>query len=195
MRSHSRVEVASMRFIAENTSVPVPKVWLHFRWKQLDYIVMQRMPGQCLDSIWPSLPDESKEIIVEQLAKYVHEVRSIPSPAGTQICSVLGGPIRNYRMYDDGNTGPFRDEEHLNLQLRCRHPVGESVPIVAVAHAKPHPLVFTHGDLMAHNVMVQGTRVTAIIDWECAGWFPAHIEHCMAMNWQNWKLVYKPWRP
>ncbi|PBK82493.1 hypothetical protein ARMGADRAFT_1048631 [Armillaria gallica] len=144
-----------MPIIAENTSVPVPKVWLHFRWKQLDYIVMQRMPGH--------LPDESKEIIVEQLAKH--------------ICPVLGGPVCNYRMYDDGNTGPFRDEAHLNLQLRCRHWVEESVPIVVVAYAKPHPLVFTHGNLIACNIMVQGTRVTAIIDWECAGSFPAHIEY------------------
>ncbi len=91
---------------------------------------------------------------------------------------MLRGPVCYYRMYDDGNISLFRDEVHLNLQLRCRHPVEESVPIVAVAHAKPHPLVFTHGDLMARNIMVQETRVTAIIDWECAGSFPAHIEYC-----------------
>ncbi|KAK0190017.1 hypothetical protein F5146DRAFT_1201318 [Armillaria mellea] len=42
--------------------------------------------------------------------------------------------------------------------------------------------------------MVQGTRVIVIINWECAGWFPAHIEYCMVMNWQNWKLVHELWR-
>ncbi|KAK0201146.1 hypothetical protein DFS33DRAFT_1242400, partial [Desarmillaria ectypa] len=146
------------------------------------YIFMRRIPGQCLVTIWPDLLNESEKIIIEQLAKYVHEIRCIPPPSGTQFCSVSGGPIRNYLMYVDGNTSSFRDEVYLNLQLRCRCPVEDSVPIVAIAHAKSYLLIFTHGDLMARNIMVQGTRVTVIIDWDCVGWFPVHIEFCIAMK-------------
>ncbi|KAK0186534.1 kinase-like domain-containing protein [Armillaria mellea] len=195
MRFDSRVEVASMRFIATNTSVPVPKIWLQFRWRELHYVIMQRAPGQCLAEIWPDLQDEAKLIIVEQLAQYIREIRSISPPTDTRICSVLGGPIRNFRMHDDGDTGPFRDEAQLNLQLRRQHPVEDCAAIVAIAHAKSHPLVFTHGDLVPRNIMVQGTEVTAILDWECAGWYPAHTEYCMAMNWENWNLALEDWRP
>lgn len=41
---------------------------------------------------------------------------------------------------------------------------------------------FTHGDLTPLNIMVSGPpgfcRVTAVIDWEQAGWYPEYWEHC-----------------
>jgi aminoglycoside phosphotransferase (APT) family kinase protein len=41
---------------------------------------------------------------------------------------------------------------------------------------------FTHGDLTLRNIMVSGPpglcRVTAIIDWEQAGWYPEYWEFC-----------------
>jgi thiamine kinase-like enzyme len=35
--------------------------------------------------------------------------------------------------------------------------------------------------------------VLAIIDWECAGWFPAHWEICKMINWEKWGLRFG-WR-
>lgn len=41
---------------------------------------------------------------------------------------------------------------------------------------------FTHGDLNLGNIMVTGSpgthRITAILDWEQAGWYPEHWEYC-----------------
>ncbi|KAJ3837705.1 hypothetical protein F5878DRAFT_621697 [Lentinula raphanica] len=34
------------------------------------------------------------------------------------------------------------------------------------------------------NILVKGNRVTGLIDWECAGWFPAHWEYIKA-NWTD----------
>ncbi|TDL20692.1 hypothetical protein BD410DRAFT_363616 [Rickenella mellea] len=56
-------------------------------------------------------------------------------------------------------------------------------PEVAISHTKAHPLVLTHNDLFPRNIMVSGTNVTAILDWECAGWFPSHWEYCKCVNW------------
>lgn len=38
--------------------------------------------------------------------------------------------------------------------------------------------VFNHGDLSQHNVLVDPTslKITAIIDWEYAGFFPEYFE-------------------
>ena len=35
-------------------------------------------------------------------------------------------------------------------------------------------LVFTHADLAPRNILVEGGHVTAIFDWEDAGWYQAH---------------------
>ena len=45
------------------------------------------------------------------------------------------------------------------------------------------PIVFTHNDLCAPNVLLsRGTnpRVAAIIDWGQSGWYPSYWEYCKA---------------
>ncbi|EZF43583.1 hypothetical protein H113_02868 [Trichophyton rubrum MR1459] len=36
---------------------------------------------------------------------------------------------------------------------------------------------FTHADLSPSNIMVKDGKITAIIDWEFAGWFPEYWEY------------------
>jgi thiamine kinase-like enzyme len=37
-------------------------------------------------------------------------------------------------------------------------------------------LVFTHADLADRNILVQDGRITGILDWEWAGFYPEHWE-------------------
>lgn len=37
---------------------------------------------------------------------------------------------------------------------------------------------FTHGDLLPHNILVDGSKITAIFDWETAGYYPDFWEYC-----------------
>lgn len=37
--------------------------------------------------------------------------------------------------------------------------------------------MFTHGDLTQHNIIVQGNKVTGLIDWKYAGWYPEYWEY------------------
>ena len=37
---------------------------------------------------------------------------------------------------------------------------------------------FTHGDLLPKNIMVQGSTVTALIDWAEGGFYPEFWEYC-----------------
>ena len=34
-----------------------------------------------------------------------------------------------------------------------------------------HGIVFTHGDLRPHNIMVEGGRIMSLLDCESAGWY------------------------
>lgn len=45
------------------------------------------------------------------------------------------------------------------------------------------PIVFTHADLVACNVLVtpgRRPRVAAVLDWAQAGWYPSYWEYCKA---------------
>ncbi|KAN0123120.1 kinase-like protein [Russula decolorans] len=41
--------------------------------------------------------------------------------------------------------------------------------------AKTH---LTHGDLLPHNILVKGSKITGIFDWETAGYYPEFWEYC-----------------
>lgn len=79
----------------------------------------------------------------------------------------------------------------MNRHLRHGHSIAKFPPI-AEAHYRTHPIVFTHGDLAMRNIMVQGDTITAVLDWESAGWFPAHWEYCKMLfadpqwQWRDW---------
>ena len=42
---------------------------------------------------------------------------------------------------------------------------------------RDHEIVFSHGDLNLHNIVVKDGDIVALLDWECAGWYPEHWEY------------------
>ncbi|KAJ3502385.1 hypothetical protein NLJ89_g8911 [Agrocybe chaxingu] len=191
---HGEVEAATMRFIRERTTIPVPRVWGVLTFQGLPYIFMSRLPGRDLwnPDIWQSLPESVNERILSQLRDYVGQLRELEPPSEPPlICSVLGGPVLDHRLSTTGPYGPYRDEAQFNSQRRQGYTVeqyaayrnfpSEILSAVRRAHTIRHSIVFTHNDLHPGNILVEGDRVTGIVDWECAGWFPAHWEYVKAL--------------
>ena len=115
------------------------------------------------------------------------------------ICSITGGLIRSLRVpYTDDlkhHIGPYNTEAEFNEQLiECsrRHnqyhrekftreewggTYDDFQARAATLHGVKHPIKFTQGDLTMHNVMVTYSgHLSAIIDWESAGWYPDYWE-------------------
>ncbi|KAF9075099.1 hypothetical protein BDP27DRAFT_1212893 [Rhodocollybia butyracea] len=44
------------------------------------------------------------------------------------------------------------------------------------------PIRFAHADLLPRNIMVDGTTITAVIDWATAGFWPGYWEYCRMHN-------------
>lgn len=161
---------------------------------------MSRIRGVALSTVWDTAEPQFRETIVGQLASYFHELRTLHTPHGRRICSILGGPVRDFRLRYE-HVGPFEDEDDFNrrgarFNKDFEYLPAEGMPqLVAAAHSIRHDIVFTHGDLATRNVMVDGATVTAILDWECAGWFPEHWEYCKSIfATQSWDLEdWLPW--
>ncbi|TFY62614.1 hypothetical protein EVG20_g6636 [Dentipellis fragilis] len=175
-------ETAALQLVAGNTTVPVPRVWLSLSWSGKHYIFMSRISGATLENVWKDYSPETRNRIVAQLRGYVAQIRTLQTPYGPRICSTVGGPCGDARLLS-GSKGPFEDEDAMNTSLRCGLPFHEETSAaVRAAHSMHHPIVFTHGDIAKRNIIVEKEtgRILALIDWEHAGWFPAHWEYCKA---------------
>ena len=187
----SLAEASAMRFVAENTTIPVPKVYSAFEHKGVVYIVMERIDGLYLAHGWLQRTDESRARILSSLRRMIEQLRQIPAPAGCGVSNADGGPIYDPRLPGPKHWGPFRtiDDFHRKLRLDLDQPVyrgrplGEDFGRLISFHKQQWPSpVFTHGDLSSLNILARGDEVVGIVDWETSGWMPPYWEYTSAWN-------------
>ncbi|KAI1370648.1 kinase-like protein [Hypoxylon crocopeplum] len=190
-------EAATMIFIAKNTSIPVPRVHCSFVYRNRAYIVMERIEGDQLGTIWNKLSDADRESIISQLRRMLQELRAIQPPPGTGVESCVGGSLRDPRMArSQPRFGPFKTIEEFHLWLREGQSLenfSDGFPNhedtqdtrdfkeMVIRQDRPWPApVFTHADLNPWNILVRGGQVVGIIDWETSGWYPVYWEYTSA---------------
>ncbi|KAI0649412.1 hypothetical protein C8Q79DRAFT_903193 [Trametes meyenii] len=150
-------------------------------------ILMTRIHGVELDLLEDDQID--LDVIRGDLVRILAKMRRFTSPHGDAVCGVDGGPVRGplvpmsplpacaseAAFYDTmrriGYFSPASDDER---ELLC---VARTEKFFALA---PHAIVFTHGDLHKHNIMVGADgHISGIIDWESAAWLPEYWEFGM----------------
>lgn len=188
-----RNELNAMNCVRRYTSIPIPKpldfVTLSGAGDNTDhtegYLLMTRVPGAPLSSCYEALSDHDVEHITAQLQDYVTQMRAIPNEVNLEhpFCNTLGEAIRDHGIGNAGAdiaVGPFPDETAFNQKLRCADDPAR----------QGHRAFFTHADLNPRNIMVQelpqpdgtyGWRVTGILDWETAGFYPEYWEYTKAL--------------
>lgn len=191
----SLIEAKTMLFIAERTSIPIPRLYASYVYGPLDrdvddfgsvydtYIFMEFIEGEDLEKSWERYNTIEKQQLSVDLKKYMTELRSIP-PAN-YIGSVHGGPVTDVILeWSTTSKGPFNSEEDFNTTIadtfvaKSKGHVGPYIRSMLNSHK--HSIVFTHGDLRPANIIVRDGRVAAIIDWEMAGWYPDYWEFVKA---------------
>jgi serine/threonine protein kinase len=69
-----------MLFVRERSHMPVPRVYGLYSKNNKNYIVMERIAGPTLLSLWPNLQHSEKEGITRLLRVDVDELRNLPAP-------------------------------------------------------------------------------------------------------------------
>ncbi|RGB42738.1 kinase-like domain-containing protein [Rhizophagus diaphanus] len=123
-------EVATMKYVAQNTSIKVPEVYdwdgtVHNLIK-IPYILMERLPGQHLYRVWDELTVEKKKCVLSQIVDTLLELwtkcqfEEIGCLYMDFITSTFRiGPIVDPVFYVEGRnaipsfTGPFRSMQEL----------------------------------------------------------------------------------
>ncbi|KAJ9636997.1 uncharacterized protein PV06_08151 [Exophiala oligosperma] len=201
-------EGQKMQFVrACTTTVRVPRVYALFKdpLTPANYIVMEKIQGQTLQTLWASLDDGRKDRICRQLETNLTEMRALPSPGG--YCALGNLPL-NCPIYC--KVRPTSTEAEFNDALAdaCVRDVPdrhnpkevwwtEYIRRAFASSLRDHPPTFSHGDLQTKNIMVSPEDDTVtIIDWELSGWFPSYWEYTSAMigaagtmyetDWYKW---------
>ncbi|KAK2731424.1 hypothetical protein FQN57_003447 [Myotisia sp. PD_48] len=187
-KSDILVNMAAMtiNFIRKNCpQIPVPKVFGSWKGEDgIESLAMSKMPGEMLSKTWPIMDIHQKESVLQDLQDILYHLRRLRAPTTVLIGAIDGGPAADCRARHTEFSGPFRTElEFNNWLISLIHPESmqfhSSFYIETIRNSlkSNHRLQFTHGDLGLHNILVEGGRITAIIDFEFAGWYPEYWEY------------------
>ena len=183
-------EADNMNFIRKHTSIPVPEVFDEYDTSDGRHcIIMSYIPGTPLQEAWFNLPAESKISIVEQLIGYIHELRqlkgeSVSSASGSPtFMPIFGSPL-------DKVLHSSSEFHHLLFSRVVRSVPNFYAALIRSRFDDNSRLVFTHADLVGRNILVQDGRITGILDWEWAGFYPEHWEFVKLMTNTAWKMEW-----
>lgn len=147
-------EAATLKYVRENTDIPVPTLICDFRDDESHYVLMEYVEGISMKDV----PDDAKPQVNAEIRKHLTTLHNLKS-------KMLGGPtgivIPPYRV----STVTLNDKWNLKA-------------------SETEEYVFCHNDLSQQNVIVDPDtfKIKAILDWEYAGFFPGHFEKDIFMR-------------
>ena len=183
-------EALTVDFLAKNTNVPVPHILTAFEdpKTRIRYIMMSRIKGSPLNVAWHSMPQEVRDDVLAQLRVYMSKVRHLAPPHPERVGSFDYTPLWDDRIFAD-SYGPFQSPEEFHLAARAGrteedlkdgqwHASDEDLRTLLLQHSgRNYSTHLTHGDLSFRNIMVHEGRISGIVDWEMAGWYPDYWEY------------------
>jgi hypothetical protein len=199
--------IDNTRYLATHVpELPIPHCLGVLRSDQRTYLFMSRALGTTLESVWPELSTTQKTSVQEQLNSVFRVLRAQAAEdfeSGVRLGSFVSGLCKDIRRAHRTSSGTLRTEAQFNDFL-LQHPnktVTPWVKMIRCSMKDDHRIVMTHGDLHPRNIMVnleangsppiQGevmqtekmvVRVSSIIDWEAAGWYPESWEFVKAVS-------------
>ncbi|KAL6919007.1 hypothetical protein FSST1_003033 [Fusarium sambucinum] len=171
-------EAQVLRFVKEHTTIPVPEV-ISSDW---DRITMEYVEGQTLQQAWPVLTPDQQSNILGELSGYIAQMRALGGihlgrldGQGVVVPSIVtrsGGPFGTLAEFHDWLVKP---PKRLQSQSMYWHQITTQL-------GADYPIVFTHGDIAARNILVRDGHIVALLDWEFAGWYPEYWEYVFALR-------------
>ncbi|BGP08688.1 hypothetical protein JCM10049v2_004537 [Rhodotorula toruloides] len=178
-------------FVRAKTTIPVPQVYGVVREGVATYIYLEYIEGEALHWAAPKLGSDGLSTISAQLRRMLDELHSLVAPEGAAMGSLDGSNLFAFRCREDNakvrqlgataSTSALIDN-YLRPRYLCKQGNTPEGWATIDAHLdRSAPLVFIHGDIHAANILISEKEgkpeIIAIIDWECAGFYPEWVEY------------------
>ncbi|KAJ7635104.1 hypothetical protein FB45DRAFT_1002511 [Roridomyces roridus] len=183
------LEAFALEVLAQHTTIPVPRLHRVVPMGYGHIIVMDRIPGKQLTTVWPTMSMEEKDCIAETLAGYVRQLRSVkiphlrvPGPVDRDLCPrvCMQGPVFGFISPPQGPFASYAELTEL-LERQRKGLMDPSIPPMDDSY----PLVLTHHDIRPHSLILDDAGTLWMVDWQGAGVYPEWWEG-LAMESQTW---------
>lgn len=177
-------EFNALKMVRQYTTVPVPRpIDVVSGPEENDgYLLMSRVSGVPFVFCTESMSDGDFTDYMTQMREFISQLRAIPKNVSPEfaICNTLGQACRDTRVDWGEPIGPFADEAAFSQLLRNANEPSR----------RGHSILFTHADLNARNILVDRItqsdgrkvwKVTGIVDWESAGYYPEYWEYTRSL--------------
>ena len=175
-----RNEAMTLRLLEQYTTIPAP-LWVDDYQETHPVLIMTAVPGQTLEAVFHRLSYAEREQLSKDLKGVLSQLRCIPNQTPYRFCNSHGGPLIDHR-FPSGTGGPFHLISEFNAFIVHRYVGEETKSKIAAVHGRSYRSVFTHADLHPSNILINRGRLSGIVDWECAGFYPDY--------WEYTKLMY-----
>ncbi|KAI1800807.1 kinase-like domain-containing protein [Daldinia bambusicola] len=220
-RTMTESEVATLRWVDQNTRLPVPKVHCYDSARNnpigFEWILMDRIDGTPLFECWGSTTQDAKERIVKQIAEYAaicfarqfngvgnvyyppesHQSNSQPSVGEIASTAMLALVDRLRGLGDKFflPPGPFNDSEPSTHEDESTDE--EDAETINEKDKLHEQTMLWHDDISLDNVLVDENGVLqGVIGWSCVSCLPLY-EACQfpAFLHQAWDRTIEPSTP
>lgn len=207
-----------------DNEISIPELFGWRREEDINFIYMSLIPGTTLKASWPTLTEQEKTYILQQLERMVSLLRTLRQHSDHPLIGidffeltllvmaehVRSGSVSRTRVQDlffqsDLHAGPFSCVKEFNDRLQFW-----AANWLPVSQRPPDPfrpllpdtssICFSHADLHLGNIIVSGRpgsrSIAAIVDWGMSGWYPEYWEYCkMILGTGNRGYGSEEWLP
>ncbi|KAI1414466.1 kinase-like domain-containing protein [Hypoxylon sp. FL1857] len=175
-------EAANLRFLKENSDIPIPTVIHDWIDSGRYFIMTSRIEGITLEQAWPSLSEDGKNRIARQAGEQLEKLRKLTSP---RIEGVDGKPFSepslSCKLFPGATFGQHSissDEELWNeIEKPLARVSGETRVQMRASMPQCGPYTFTHGDLSCSNIMVKDGNFSGFLGFQGSGFLPVWYEY------------------
>ncbi|KAF8996389.1 kinase-like protein [Hymenopellis radicata] len=173
-------EARAIQVVATKTSgIPVPRVYgvIRDHDTSITYIVQEKLKGTPLVDLLPTLSELEFDVVADQLRDILRALSSLDTagPMGTFGHNHYNFVFHRFTAYGDWVTPTTKEFVERLPKLLAASPLSFSATDRG-SSGGPYDFgrnpIFSHGDFVPENILIHEGRVSGIIDWEHAGWYP-----------------------
>lgn len=175
------------------TEIPHPVVVAHGSRDGGEFLILERLPGTTVDEAWPSMSTASRRAVVRELAGVMRRLHTIKPATWMANPWVADAMARRYA--DAYHAPPSLFRELIDSARRVRPDASGLLERTRVFIARRSDAfagdrdVPVHTDLHMRNVLVDGGRISGLVDFEGLRLAPADVELDMMLRSVRWALA------
>lgn len=132
-------------------------------------LIENRLPGDTLDLLWKKLNEKNKKAVIKDIINFLKYLRS---QANNRVYSVKTG--KQYLNFNDYLIEDFEKKLSKMKKVKLANKLLEKLTAIIFNPSynnlltENNPIILAHGDLIIHNLLSDGKRLTGVLDWEFA---------------------------